>query len=175
MNDKKHSPAVEISAGLCYNINRRECCQANGQHLLQHVNSTKNDRTSCRTLGGHFLLLKIFHAMSNMPKPTVASSVSRAKVSKSVMEHPPFRMWSVRGEQQKCVASPTRGRRGADRLPYVDSILRDQYNRRFALFQPGGSAFLFLDGWTFPPQNGYTANKINHGLHRRKDTFRGKL
>ena len=26
-------PAVEISAGLCYNTNRRECCQANGQHL----------------------------------------------------------------------------------------------------------------------------------------------
>jgi hypothetical protein len=38
--------------------------------------------------GSHFLLLKIFHATSNMPKSTVASNVSRAKVSKSVIEHP---------------------------------------------------------------------------------------
>ena len=34
---------------------------------------------------------KIFHAISNIPKPTVARSVSRARVSKSVIEHPPFR------------------------------------------------------------------------------------
>ena len=34
------------------------------------------------------MLLKIFHAISNMPKLTVASNVSRARVSKSVIEHP---------------------------------------------------------------------------------------
>ena len=38
--------------------------------------------------GSHFLLLKIFHAMSNIPKSTVASNVSKARVSKSVIEHP---------------------------------------------------------------------------------------
>ena len=38
--------------------------------------------------GSHFLLLKILYAISNAPKPTVASNVSRAKVSKSVIEHP---------------------------------------------------------------------------------------
>ena len=55
------------------------------------MSTIKGDRTSWE-LGGHFLCVKIFHAMSNMPKPTVASSVSRAKVSKSVMKHPPFRI-----------------------------------------------------------------------------------
>ena len=39
-------------------------------------------------LGNHFLLLKILYAISNMPKLTVASNVSRARVSKSVIEHP---------------------------------------------------------------------------------------
>ena len=38
--------------------------------------------------GRHFLLLKILYAISNAPKPTVASNVSKAKVSKSVIEHP---------------------------------------------------------------------------------------
>ena len=38
--------------------------------------------------GSHFLLLKIFQAISNAPKPTVASNVSKARVSKSVIEHP---------------------------------------------------------------------------------------
>ena len=38
--------------------------------------------------GSHFLLLKILYAISNAPKPTVASNVSKAKVSKSVIEHP---------------------------------------------------------------------------------------
>ena len=34
------------------------------------------------------MLLKILYAISNAPKPTVASNVSKAKVSKSVIEHP---------------------------------------------------------------------------------------
>ena len=34
------------------------------------------------------MLLKIFQATSKTPKLTVASNVSRAKVSKSVIEHP---------------------------------------------------------------------------------------
>ena len=38
--------------------------------------------------GSHFLLLKILYAISNAPKPTVASNVSKARVSKSVIEHP---------------------------------------------------------------------------------------
>ena len=37
------------------------------------------------------MLLKIFHAISKMPKLTVASNVSRARVSKSVMKHHPLR------------------------------------------------------------------------------------
>ena len=36
------------------------------------------------------MLLKILYAISNVPKPTVASNVSRAKVSKSVIDITPF-------------------------------------------------------------------------------------
>mgnify|MGYP000546809637 CR=1 FL=1 len=42
---------------------------------------------------------KIFQAISKTPKLTVASNVSRAKVSKSVIEHPPFRVCE-RGNKQ---------------------------------------------------------------------------
>ena len=116
----------------------------------------KNDRSGLDAEGGHFLLLKIFHAMSNMPKPTVASSVSRAKVSKSVMEHPPFRI-CVRGEQQKCV-NPRREAGEARPHAVCRQRSRDQYNRRFALFQPGGAPFCFWMVDISAP-NGYTETK----------------
>ena len=68
------------------------------------------------------MLLKIFQATSKTPKLTVASSVSRAKVSKSVIEHHPFRC-GASGGATKMFAFPTQGRKGADRLSYVDSTL----------------------------------------------------
>ena len=86
---KYHSPAVAISAGLWYNINEESAVWQTVSTFP--VSQSKNDRSELDTEGGHFLLLKIFHAMSKTPKPTVASNVSRAKVSKSVMKHPPFR------------------------------------------------------------------------------------
>ena len=68
-------------------------------------------------------MLKIFHAISKMPKLTVASNVSRARVSKSVMKHhPPFA--AKRRGYDKMFAFPTQGRKGIDRLPYVDSTLK---------------------------------------------------
>ena len=83
-----YSPAVAISAGLWYNITKES---AVWQTVSTFPGSqSKDDRTKWKP-GGHFLLLKIFHAMSKTPKPTVASNVSKAKVSKSVIEHPPFR------------------------------------------------------------------------------------
>ena len=84
-----YSPAVAISAGLWYNINEESAVWQTVSTFP--VSQSKNDRSELDTEGGHFLLLKIFHAMSKTPKPTVASNVSRAKVSKSVMKHPPFR------------------------------------------------------------------------------------
>ena len=86
---KKNSPAVAISVGLWYNINEESAVWQTVSTFP--VSQSKNDRSELDTEGGHFLLLKIFHAMSKTPKPTVASNVSRAKVSKSVMKHPPFR------------------------------------------------------------------------------------
>lgn len=111
------------------------------------------------------MLLKIFHAMSNMPKPTVASSVSRAKVSKSVMEHPLFRI-CVRGEQQKCVNPDAKPER-RDRMPYVDSILEISITDASPFFNRAGR--LFVSGWwTFPPQTGILKQN-KHGLHRRRN------
>ena len=83
-----YSPAVAISAGLWYNINEES---AVWQTVSTFPASQSQRMTAGLQTGGHFLLLKIFHAMSNVPKPTVASNVSRAKVSKSVIEHHPFR------------------------------------------------------------------------------------
>ncbi len=101
------------------------------------------------------MLLKIFHAISNMPKPTVASSVSRASVSKSVMKHHPFRC-EASGYDKK-LAFPTRSRKGTDRLPYVDSALEKQYNRRSAFFQLGQSVFLLAVD--IPAGTRYTEHK----------------
>ena len=84
-----YSPAVAISAGLWYNINEESAVWQTVSAFP--VSQSKNDRSELDTEGGHFLLLKIFHAMSKTPKPTVASNVSKAKVSKSVIDHPPFR------------------------------------------------------------------------------------
>ena len=42
--------------------------------------------------------------MSNAPKPTVASNVSKARISKSVIEHPPFRS-RVRGSKKIFVST----------------------------------------------------------------------
>ena len=85
-----YSPAVAISAGLWYNINEES---AVWQTVSTFPASQSQRMTAqvCDAEGGHFLLLKIFQATSKTPKPTVASNVSKAKVSKSVIEHPPFR------------------------------------------------------------------------------------
>lgn len=76
-----------------------------------------------------------------MPKLTVASNVSRARVSKSVMKHHPLRCKA--SGYDKMFAFPTQGRKGIDRLPYVDSTLKRQYNRRFLLFNSGRCLFSF--------------------------------
>ena len=82
-------------------------------------------------------MLKIFHAISNMPKPTVASNVSRARVSNSVMKHHPFRskasgaFWDNKKWISLSDAKPER----RDRLPYVDNILAFKYTRRISVFQ----------------------------------------
>ena len=90
------------------------------------------------------MLLKIFHAISKMPKLTVASNVSRARVSKSVMKHHPFA--AKRLGYDKMFVFPTQGRKGIDRLPYVDSTFKRQYNRRFLLFQQREVSVFFY--WT---------------------------
>ena len=104
---KYHSPAVAISAGLWYNTTKESAVW----QTVSTFPASQSQRMTARvgSWGGHFLLLKILYAMSNMPKPTVASSVSRAKVSKSVIEHHPFRC-GASGAQQKC--SPSRRRAG---------------------------------------------------------------
>ena len=84
-----YSPAVAISAGLWYNTDKESA-------VWQTVSTFSVDQlqkmiAQVGSWGGHFLLLKIFQATSKTPKPTVASNVSKAKVSKSVIEHPPFR------------------------------------------------------------------------------------
>ena len=103
------------------------------------------------------MLLKIFHAISKMPKLTVASNVSRARVSKSVMKHHPLRCKA--SGYDKMFAFPTQGRKGIDRLPYVDSTLKRQYNRRFLLFQQRDvSVFFLLDRTAC---TGYTEKQKN--------------
>ena len=103
-------------------------------------------------------MLKIFHAISKMPKLTVASNVSRARVSKSVMKHHPPSLQSV-GGTTKMFAFPTQGRKGIDRLPYVDSTFKRQYNRRFLLFQQREvSVFFLLDRTAC---TGYTEKQKN--------------
>lgn len=89
-----YSPAVAISAGLWYNINEESAAK---QTVSASPTCQLQEMTARLQSGGHFLLLKIFHAISKMPKLTVASNVSRAKVSKSVMKHPPLSQWSVGG------------------------------------------------------------------------------
>jgi len=52
-------------------------------------------------------------------------------------------------------AFPTQGRKGIDRLPYVDSTLKRQYNRRFLLFQQREvSVFFLLDRTAFTGDTG---------------------
>ena len=84
-----YSPAVAISEGLWYNTDKESAVWQTVSTFPGSHN--KNDRSGLRRWGGHFLLLKIFHATSKTPKLTVASNVSKAKVSKSVIEHHPFR------------------------------------------------------------------------------------
>mgnify|MGYP002226714200 CR=1 FL=1 len=56
-------------------------------------------------------------------------------------------------------AFPTQGRKGIDRLPYVDSTLKRQYNRRFLLFQQREvSVFFLLDRTAC---TGYTEKQKN--------------
>ena len=111
------------------------------------------------------MLLKIFHAMSNTPKPTVASSVSRAKVSKSVMEHPPFAFAS--GVSHKNASIPDAKPERRDRMPYVDSILEIRITDASPFFNRAER--LFVSGWwTFPPQTGILKQN-KHGLHRRRN------
>ena len=81
----KNSPAVAISAGLWYNINEES---AVWQTVSTFPISQLQEMIARVEPGSHFLLLKILYAISNAPKPTVASNVSKAKVSKSVIEHP---------------------------------------------------------------------------------------
>ncbi|UYJ02451.1 MAG: hypothetical protein OGM65_05395 [Faecalibacterium prausnitzii] len=85
----KNSPAVAISAGLWYNINEESAVWQTVSTFP--ANQLQEMIAQVGSWGGHFLLLKIFQAISKTPKLTVASNVSRAKVSKSVMKHPPFR------------------------------------------------------------------------------------
>ena len=82
---KYHSPAVAISAGLWYNTDKES---AVWQTVSTFPISQLQEMIARVEPGSHFLLLKIFHAMSNIPKSTVASNVSKARVSKSVIEHP---------------------------------------------------------------------------------------
>lgn len=91
------------------------------------------------------MLLKIFHAISNMPKPTVASKVSRAKISKSVMKHHPFHR-KASGGTTKMFAFPTQSRKGIDRLPYVDSTLKVSIADVSPFFNDGSVCFLLSDG-----------------------------
>ena len=109
---------------------KRECCPANG---LRSLASHKNDRSVCETGGGHFLLPKIFQAMSNIPKPTVAISVSRAKVSKSVMVHPPFRSEASGVQQCRLPDTVPKSCKTACRMWAALSYFK--YNRHSVVFQ----------------------------------------
>ena len=91
------------------------------------------------------MCVKIFHAISNTPKPTVASNVSRAKVSNSVIEHHPFRS-RASGARQKIFASPTLGPERLDRLPYVDSTPKVSIADVSPFFNDRSVCFLLSDG-----------------------------
>ena len=130
----------------------------------------KNDRRVGSSWGGHFLCVKIFHAISNMPKPTVASKVSRAKISNSVMKHHPLRI-RASGARQKHSPPRRSGRKGFDRLPYIDSTLKSQYTRRSDCFQQAETSFV-LEEWTAAHKKGILDS--NRFLHRRR-LYRGKL
>ena len=63
-------------------------------------------------------------------------------------------------------AFPTQGRKGIDRLPYVDSTFKRQYNRRFLLFQQREvSVFFLLDRTAC---TGYTEKQKNVSKMRNK-------
>ena len=115
-----YSPAVAISAGLWYNTDKESAAK---QTVSASPTCQLQEMTAGLQAGGHFLLLKIFHAISKMPKLTVASNVSRAKVSKSVMKHPPLSQWSVGGRTTKgCFPRRSAGE-AHDRMPYVGNTL----------------------------------------------------
>ena len=139
----KNSPAVAISAGLWYIIDKESAARQTVSTFL--ANQLKNDRRVGSSWGGHFLCVKIFHAISNTPKPTVASNVSRAKVSNSVIEHHPFRS-RASGARQKIFASPTLGPERLDRLPYVDSTPKVSIADVSPFFNDGSVCFLLSDG-----------------------------
>ena len=138
-----YSPAVAISAGLWYIIDKESAVRQTVSTFL--ANQLKNDRRVGSSWGGHFLCVKIFHAISNTPKPTVASNVSRAKVSNSVIEHHPFRS-RASGARQKIFASPTLGPERLDRLPYVDSTPKVSIADVSPFFNAGSVCFLLSDG-----------------------------
>ena len=83
---EKTAPPLQFRRG-CGIIQLKKVLSGKRSAPFRLVNQKMNAQV-CDAEGGHFLLLKILYAISNAPKPTVASNVSKAKVSKSVIEHP---------------------------------------------------------------------------------------
>lgn len=109
--------------------------------------------------------------MSNMPKPTVASNVSRAKVSKSVMKQSPLSRKAP--GVHKNSASPTPGRKGEQTACRMWTAFSSSSITDVSTFFNGSGRLFGFRTVDTHPKKGYTGpqNKNHAVFARQKGTF----
>ena len=109
--------------------------------------------------------------MSNMPKPTVASNVSRAKVSKSVMKQSPLSRKA--SGVHKNSASPTPGRKGEQTACRMWTAFSSSSITDVSTFFNGSGRLFGFGTVDMHPKKGYTGpqNKNHAVFARQKGTF----
>ena len=109
--------------------------------------------------------------MSNMPKPTVASNVSRAKVSKSVMKQSPLSRKA--SGVHKNSASPTPGRKGEQTACRMWTAFSSSSITDVSTFFNGSERLFGFRTVDTHPKKGYTEpqNKNHAVFARQKGTF----
>ena len=109
--------------------------------------------------------------MSNMPKPTVASNVSRAKVSKSVMKQSPLSRKA--SGVHKNSASPTPGRKGEQTACRMWTAFSSSSITDVSTFFNGSGRLFGFRTVDTHPKKGYTGpqNKNHAVFARQKGTF----
>ena len=109
--------------------------------------------------------------MSNMPKPTVASNVSRAKVSKSVMKQSPLSRKA--SGVHKNSASPTPGRKGEQTACRMWTAFSSSSITDVSTFFNGSGRLFGFGTVDTHPKKGYTGpqNKNHAVFARQKGTF----